>query len=214
MCDNRLVGKKIDRRNALSWLGAGASLAVIQGADGSQAWAQLRALHPPTGRRRAQNQESEDVTWHPERLSGDHLALLRAACDRILPATDTPGASDARVERFIDRMLSRWFPESASDSFEAGLDDLQSRARRQFGDDFSSLATDSQDDLLRDLESEASAARSGSSFSTNPARLDRQHYFDMLKWLTITGYYTSEVGMREELDFRVVPGRYDPCVEL
>ncbi len=206
---------QVDRRRTLAWLGAGASLTVLQRVDGGQAWAQLRALHGATHSRTALGtaQEQED-TWHPERLSGDHLALLGDACERILPETDSPGARAASVERFIDRMLARWFPEAASQAFESGVENLQQRARDQHGDSFSSLSEDLQDDLLRELETEAIAARDGSSFSTNPSRLHQQHFFDVFKWLTITGYFTSEVGMREELNYRIVPGRYIPCVEI
>jgi hypothetical protein len=35
-----------------------------------------------------------------------------------------------------------------------------------------------------------------------------------MKWLTLTGYYTSEVGATTEQHFRVVPGRYEPCYPL
>jgi len=30
----------------------------------------------------------------------------------------------------------------------------------------------------------------------------------------LTGYYTSEVGATTELHYRVVPGRYEPCLTL
>jgi hypothetical protein len=35
-----------------------------------------------------------------------------------------------------------------------------------------------------------------------------------MRWLTLTGYYTSEVGATGELHYRVVPGRYEPCYTL
>jgi len=36
----------------------------------------------------------------------------------------------------------------------------------------------------------------------------------MMKWLTLTGYYTSEIGATSELHYRVVPGRFEPCYPL
>ena len=204
-----------DRRKTLVWLGAGTSLTLLKQLDGGEAWAHLRGLHGnSSGQTSTKNESAETGTWHPERLSERHLALLQEVCDRIIPATDTPGARAAEVERFIDRMLARWFPEGAAQSFESGLEELAQRVLDEYGRGFGELPLETRDGFLRQIESEAIAARKGSSFSTNPSRLDQQHVFDILKWLTITGYYTSEVGMREELDYRIVPGRYVPCVEV
>ena len=35
------------------------------------------------------------------------------------------------------------------------------------------------------------------------------HYFRMLKELTVLGYFTSEVGYRDVLEYVETPGRYD-----
>jgi hypothetical protein len=36
----------------------------------------------------------------------------------------------------------------------------------------------------------------------------------MLRGLTLTGYYTSEAGATRELDFQIIPGRYDGCINV
>ena len=41
-----------------------------------------------------------------------------------------------------------------------------------------------------------------------------KNFFGAIKWLTLTGYYTSEVGASSELHYRVVPGRFEPCYPL
>ncbi|MGH2553929.1 MAG: gluconate 2-dehydrogenase subunit 3 family protein [Chitinophagaceae bacterium] len=38
------------------------------------------------------------------------------------------------------------------------------------------------------------------------------HYFTMMKHLTLWGYFTSETGCREALRYNPVPGRYEGCV--
>ncbi len=40
------------------------------------------------------------------------------------------------------------------------------------------------------------------------------HFFDTIKELTLFGYYTSEIGMTEELGWRMLPGSFDGCVDL
>lgn len=35
------------------------------------------------------------------------------------------------------------------------------------------------------------------------------HYYTMMKQLTLWGYFTSEIGMKQALRFLPIPGRYD-----
>ena len=38
------------------------------------------------------------------------------------------------------------------------------------------------------------------------------HYFRLVKELTLSGYFTSEIGMTQALRYVEAPGRFDPCV--
>jgi hypothetical protein len=40
----------------------------------------------------------------------------------------------------------------------------------------------------------------------------QEHFFHQIKYLTIYGYYTSSVGVEQELHWTAIPGRYDPCL--
>ena len=42
----------------------------------------------------------------------------------------------------------------------------------------------------------------------------REHPWRTLKGLILTGYYTTEVGGAQELQFELVPGRFDPDLPL
>ncbi len=35
-----------------------------------------------------------------------------------------------------------------------------------------------------------------------------------MKWVTVYGYCTSEVGATAELHYEIIPGSYDGCTEL
>ena len=39
-------------------------------------------------------------------------------------------------------------------------------------------------------------------------------FFDIMKSLTLFGYFTSEVGCKEALEYVPIPGRYDGCIEI
>ena len=149
-------------------------------------------------------------------LSEHQARTFDAIAERILPATDTPGAGDAEIPAFVDRLLAGWLPEEARDHLLAELDRFDARARQRHPDGagFVALPDERKDSLLTEAQDEALAQRDGRAFSRNPNRLHEQPFFDLVKWLTLFGYYTSEAGMKSELGYRIVPGRWDPCVDL
>ncbi len=62
-------------------------------------------------------------------------------------------------------------------------------------------------DGLADVDARSTAA-TGKPFTdaTPPQQTAR-----MLKWLTLVGYYTSQIGFEQELHDRIIPGMFDPC---
>ncbi len=190
------------RRRVLQVIAGGA---VVVGAEPRSLFAWARALH-----------ESGELgeTSPLSRLTEGEAEAVAVLVDRILPASDTPGARAAGVHLFIDRMLAGWLDERAARRFLKGLRGTLRRARRQFGVPLAALLPEQVDELLTAAALSARSERPGESFSTSRATLHRQPFFDVLKWLTLVGYYTSEVGMREELGYKTLPGTYDPCVDV
>lgn len=133
--------------------------------------------------------------WSPQALTAAQHELVTTIAERIIPATDTPGAREAGVDRFIDAMLADWYPAAARERFLEGLADVEARAAAPF----LHLGPDQQTQLLDELDRAAYA------------ELDMQDppFFRMMKELTLFGYYTSEVGATRELKYQPVPGRYD-----
>jgi hypothetical protein len=41
---------------------------------------------------------------------------------------------------------------------------------------------------------------------------DPNHYFGMMKQLTLLGYFTSEIGATQALRYIAIPGKYEGCV--
>jgi len=113
--------------------------------------------------------------------------------DLIIPATDTPGARAAQVHRFIDLLLAEWASDDERAQFLKGLADLS--------------ATDAQrGTILTQLDAEAQTQRGG---ERGPPP-----FFHLMKWVTVYGYCTSEVGATAELHYEIIPGSYDGCTEL
>lgn len=122
--------------------------------------------------------------------------LLADLADVIIPTTDTPGAKAAKVEEFIIRVVRDCYELKDQQSFHAGLDklDADSRAAHQKG--FVELDAEAKQVMVEDLT------------KSNPP------FFRQMRELTVTGYFTSEIGATQTLDYIAVPGRFEGDVPL
>ena len=126
-------------------------------------------------------------------LDAEALRTLTTACERIIPADETPGAIDAGVPAFIERMLADWYDEPDRVRVVTGLHELASAASARHGRTFADCTPVQQDALLMELD-----------------RQGAKNWFATVKYLTIWGYYTSRVGIERELQ-TTQPRRYDGC---
>ncbi|WP_309090183.1 gluconate 2-dehydrogenase subunit 3 family protein [Phenylobacterium sp.] len=144
--------------------------------------------------------------WTPRALTLDEARTLTAACERIMPATDTPGATAAGVPQYVDRLLATWCEADETQRVRSGLLHLDAQARGAFGAPFAALPAGRQDELLRRAEAEATAAAN--------AQPPRPHWFLALRDFATMGYFTSEAGATKALRYDPVPGEYRGCVPL
>ena len=129
-------------------------------------------------------------------MSAAQNDLVATMSELIIPATDTPGAKAAKVNEFIDLMLTDWFDLDDRDSFLAGIAETDAMAQAANGSNFVDSTEDQQIALLTEME-EASYANDESP-----------SFFRMMKQLTLTGYYTSEIGASQELKYVHTAGEY------
>lgn len=133
---------------------------------------------------------------------------VTAAAEGIIPATDTPGATDAGVTAFVDRMLSDWHTPDERERVLNGLRALDARSRERHGRDFADCAAPDQAAMLAALDDEVTALRR----RDDPAA--DEHWFARFKFLTAFGYCTSEVAMHRTLRIYPLPTRYDGCAPI
>ena len=129
--------------------------------------------------------------WKPLFFDEHQNATVEALTDLIIPATDTPGARAAQVNRYIDLLLNDEDPERQKNFFQ-GLAWLDARCIAEHGAAFVKLTTGQQTALLEQLAD-----------PNNSKREDRPgvRFFEEIKGLTIFGYYTSRIGMEQELQY-------------
>jgi hypothetical protein len=142
----------------------------------------------------------------PETLSAAQNELVIQLSEQIIPATETPGAKAAKVNQFIDHMLTNWNTEEEKNHFLEGLAHVDEVSNNQHNQNFVDLDSESQISIMKTLEQEA---------RDNPGPVsdsDIKPFFGMMKEFTVVGYYTSEVGASQELNLNLVPGYYDACL--
>ena len=69
-------------------------------------------------------------------LQGHQPEMVRVLAEMILPATDTPGAIEAGVPRFIEMMVADWYTDTERGIFLDGLTALDASCRTAYGADF------------------------------------------------------------------------------
>jgi hypothetical protein len=142
-------------------------------------------------------------------------ATVTALAELIIPQTETPGAKAARVNEFIDLILAEWSADEERKLFLSGLADLDTRTRTFFGKNFVDASHSQQSEIARALgeelaqESAALAAAPRGYRGADPELVG--NFYFMFRDLTLTGYFTSEIGFTQQLHEEIVPGHYDGC---
>jgi len=125
--------------------------------------------------------------YTPKFFTAEEYATVSRLADLIIPPTDTPGAIGAGVPEYIDYVVNN-NPEHQKPVRE-GLAWLDV----QRGKKFVELTEQQQVEILTPL----SEAIDRSEFDSV-----RQRFFRMIKSMTADGYYTSQIGLVQELGYK------------
>jgi hypothetical protein len=139
--------------------------------------------------------------------------------DLIIPETDTPGAKAARVNEFIDVILTEWATDEERQNFLNGLAGIDKQSQELFGKDFVDASPVQQVTLLRALDdySATERAQKREKHGNTVPDLDAQlkgDFYDVFRGITLHGYYTSEIGFTQELKLQIIPGAQHGCAKL
>ncbi|MBI5770372.1 MAG: gluconate 2-dehydrogenase subunit 3 family protein [Verrucomicrobia bacterium] len=136
----------------------------------------------------------------PRFLTAQQHATISALAERILPRTDTPGALDAGVPAFVDRMFGEFMPAEEKERLTRGVVAIDTAAVRAHQKPFARLAAAQQDAVLQ-----AAADAAGD---------DPKSFFHQLKELTIVGYFTAELVGKNVTHYLPIPGPFRGCVPI
>jgi hypothetical protein len=105
--------------------------------------------------------------------------------DLIIPRTDTPGAADAGVPLYMDIVVNSDRP--LGEKFRAGLSQLDVASKKASKKIFVEAPEAAQIKVLQSMV---------------PKKARGNDFFETVKAMTIVGFYSSEIGLYEELHFK------------
>lgn len=136
-------------------------------------------------------------------------AQVQALAELIIPATDTPGALAAGVPDFIEMMVAEWYTDTERGIFQQGLAALDAHCRAQTGSAFAGSDAAAQTAALAAAEQASLSYVPPAVSLLSKAQDEHAPFFTKIRELTVIGYYTSEVGAKQELHYNPMPMRYD-----
>jgi hypothetical protein len=149
-------------------------------------------------------------------LNPEQDAAVTCIAEILLPQTDTVGATQVGVSRFIDLLLTESMLERDRARFLEGLAAIEVRSRSLSGAPVAAARREDQESLLRSLDEQLPAHP-----PTRPeqALLDQQPMtaargYELLKHLVVFAYFTSEPVAKGLINAPIIPGRYDGCVSV
>jgi gluconate 2-dehydrogenase gamma chain len=179
----------MSRRDAIKSLGAGviASLPVLGSTANAQDKAMADHMNHTAPKATAAAKKAAPLKFFTE---AENKTLIELS-ERIIPTDDnSPGAKEARVSEYID-MIASIANDQTKKEWRDGLAAINKMSRDKFAKEFADATEQQQVQLLTEI----------SKNERSPKSVEEK-FFKMMKNATIDGYYTSEIGIKQELKYR------------
>jgi hypothetical protein len=159
-------------------------------------------------------------------LNDAQRALVAEIAEHIIPKTTTPGAKEAGVGSFIELMLKDCYKAQEQQNFLEGLADVDAKAMKAHGKNFLQTSSAEQVALLKMVEKETIELMKSANVQqvkvgdnvdkevVSSKKMKGTPFWRLMKELTLFGYFTSEQGATQALDYVPIPGRYEGCIPL
>lgn len=171
--------------------------------------------------------------WKPAVLGENELALVSRIADIMIPRTDTPGALDVGVPAFIDGMLKDVYSQTARERFLQGARDFDAASRKAHRKPFVELEPAQQKALVQQFQDIAIAderadeerkqkalvleLRTASMLpqrTESPTAAHQRSFILTVRELALLGFFTSEPGATQVLQYVAIPGAYHSCLPV
>lgn len=140
--------------------------------------------------------------WQPKFFQGDEARVVTAVADIIIPHTDTSGALDANVPAFIDTVMAAVHTPEQQRHFRGGCAEFAARK-----DDRGKPFLDQERGAQTSAVKQALEAALAADAQPRPFILTARE-------LTLLGFYTSQPGITENMEYQAVPTAFHGCVPV
>jgi len=157
-----------------------------------------------------------EAAFKPEFLTMEQALLVEELTEIIIPKTDTPGAKDVGVPMFIDKLLKDVYPPEDQERFVKNLMAFDDEAKKAYGNSFMECSVEERNAHFKKTHDEIiqKLTNSGPSGWWNVGGKEGKPFMVEIKELTLLGFFTSEAGANQVLQYNQVPGPYKGCVPL
>jgi hypothetical protein len=146
----------------------------------------------------APESQLKDLNFSPEDLS-----FLDEIGETIIPTTDTPGAKATKIGEFMQMMVKDCYDADQQTTFITGLNTIRTDFKTETSKDFMDATAEERLAFLNALHQKYVAS----------GEEKQPEIIQMLRDLTVLGYFSSEIGATQALRYVETPGRFDPCVD-
>lgn len=129
--------------------------------------------------------------YKPAFFNEQQFKTVATVAEMIIPRTETPGAMDAKVHEYIDFIVNE--DKTLQPIYQRGLTWLDRKANDSFGANFVECKPDQQTAILTIISSPKNRALED---------MVGVEFFHTIKSMTIDGYYTTEIGLKKELEYK------------
>jgi hypothetical protein len=139
-------------------------------------------------------------------FSPDDISFLDEVGETIIPTTDTPGAKETKIGEFMHTIVRDYYEPENQQIFIQGMRKLKDASQKMNGKSFLDSSPAERKSLLTELDKEQK------TYIATEEDAGPNHYFRMMKELTIWGYFTSELGATKALRYVAVPGKFEGTI--
>ena len=145
--------------------------------------------------------------WSTKTLQNQHFNnsflienLLAEIVETIIPKTNTPGAKDLEINKFVMKMIADCFDKKAQEVFAKGFVSVDEIAKKESSKSF--------------IESDSKQRLAVLNSMLNSSESNDKDFVKLVKNITIQGYLNSEYVMTNLRKFEFLPGTYHGCVPV
>jgi hypothetical protein len=130
-------------------------------------------------------------------VSASQEKMLAEVCEIIIPKTDTPGAKDLGLHRYVLKMLDDCTPKQQQQNFMTGLKQLEEASQKQYSQSFLAASAPQKLALMQRMDQGKDCPDELVSF------------YKTARQLTVDGYTNSKYFMTNVMVYELVPSRYN-----